>query len=296
MSTLEEQFLALQQQFASLQAQLQAAPTPMQSADDTAMPTPMQPGEHAAMPTLHSVETRPHYDWSPSDALMDLMELDTPIHTAKPMPDSERKAIIESYPPMAHLEYRAPVTVPYAERLMNRGQRYEDNALKQLQYLLSAVFRPLDILTKELFAAENGNPNLERYSIMLRDIRRLLIHVCSMMTQQRNNIALRAHDPSYRLADASEVKYTLPLDEYQQTLAQQHATKKALREATVPRRQRRFNHNSSNNNSGSASNGSDSSFFRSGPPSVQGGFSSNNNNFRPTNNDSNKRNNNPFRQ
>ncbi|GAN11521.1 hypothetical protein MAM1_0661d11085 [Mucor ambiguus] len=318
MSTLEEQFLALQQQFASLQAQLQTAPTPMQSADDTAMPTPIQPGGNAAIPSVHSVETRPHYDWSPSDALMDLMELDTPIHTAKPMPDSERKNIIESYPPMAHLDYRAPATIPSAERLMNRGQKYEDSALKQLQYLLSAVFRPLDILTKEMFTAEQGNPNLERYSIMLRDVRRLLLHVCSMMTQQRNNIALRAHDPSYHLNDASEVNYTLPLDEYQQTLTQQHAAKKAIREATTPRRQRRFNHNFSN--SSSTAGGSDSSFFRPGPPSEQGGFFSNNNsnssnhnnsnnnsnnfnnnnNFRPKNNSNynsnNRKNTNPFRQ
>ncbi|CEP17714.1 hypothetical protein [Parasitella parasitica] len=100
MSTIEEQFLALQQQFASLQAQLQTASgpthTPMQSADDTAMPTPMQSEENTAMPPLHSFGTRPHYDWSPSVALMNLMELDIPLHHAKPLPDSERKAIIES--------------------------------------------------------------------------------------------------------------------------------------------------------------------------------------------------------
>lgn len=93
---------------------------------------------------------------------MDLMELDTPIHHAKPLPDSERKAIIEFYPPMAHLDYRAPATIPSAECLMNRGQKYEDNALRQLQYLLSAVFRPLDTLTKDMFTSEYGNPNLER--------------------------------------------------------------------------------------------------------------------------------------
>ncbi|GAN11891.1 hypothetical protein MAM1_1210d11514 [Mucor ambiguus] len=177
MSTIEEQLLALQQQFALLQAQLYAAsvptPTPMQSADDTAMPTSMQPGEHAAIPSLHSVETRPRYDWSPSDALMDLMELDTPIihHAAKPMPDSERKAIIESYPPpMAHLNYRAPVTIPSTERLMNRGQKYEDSALKQLQYLLSAVFRPLDILTKEVPLIKVQSPTIRAQVIVERHL------------------------------------------------------------------------------------------------------------------------------
>ncbi|CEP18222.1 hypothetical protein [Parasitella parasitica] len=252
MSTLEEQVFALQQQLASLQAQIQTAsgPTPMQSVDDTARPTPMQQGENAAMPPLHSFGTRPHYDWSPSDALMDLMELDTPIHHAKALPDSERKAIIEAYPPMAHLDYRAPATIPTAERMMNRGQKYEDTAIKQLQYLLSAAFRPLDILIHEMFTHENGNPNLERYSTMLRDIRRLLLHVCSMMTQQ---------------------------------------PRKATREATVNRKQRRFNRSSSN--SGSSSNGSDPSFFRSGPPSQQGG-SNNNSNTNYSNNNTYSHNNN----
>ncbi|KAL0140709.1 hypothetical protein V8B55DRAFT_1436501 [Mucor lusitanicus] len=64
MSALEEQVLALQQQLAPLQAQFQTAssPTPMQSADDTAMTTPMQQGENAAIPPLHSFGTCPHYD------------------------------------------------------------------------------------------------------------------------------------------------------------------------------------------------------------------------------------------
>ncbi|KAK4513662.1 glycosylphosphatidylinositol anchor biosynthesis [Mucor velutinosus] len=164
------------------------------------------------------------------------MELDTPIHNAKPLPESERKAIIEAYPPKAHLDYKAPNTIPSAERLMNREQKYQDTAIKQLQYLLSAAFRPLDILTNEMFTYESGNPNLERYSVMLRDTRRLLLHVCSIMTQQRTNIALRAHNPAYRLNNTSEVNYTPPLNEFQQTLVQQHAAMKATREATVTRR------------------------------------------------------------
>ncbi|KAK4514797.1 uncharacterized protein ATC70_002402 [Mucor velutinosus] len=282
MSTIEEQLLALQQQFATLQAQLQAAsmPNPVQSAEDTAMPTPMQSEESTAIPPLHSFGTRPHYEWSPSDALTDLMELDTPLHHSKPLPDSERKAIIESYPPMAHLDYRAPATIPTAAKIMNRGQKYEDQSLKSLQYLLSATFRPLDILIHEMFTHETGNPNLERYSTMLRDIRRLLLHVCSTMTQQRNNLALRVINPSFRLENDAEVNYTLPLDEFQQTLVQQTAARKATREATANRRQRRYNRNTPI--SSSPSNGSDPSFFRSGPPSQQGGFSNNNNNNSKT--------------
>ncbi|EIE91792.1 hypothetical protein RO3G_16503 [Rhizopus delemar RA 99-880] len=46
---------------------------------------------------------------------------------------------------MAHLEYKSSATIPTAEYLMNKGQRYEDKSLEHLQYLLSAAFRPLDI-------------------------------------------------------------------------------------------------------------------------------------------------------
>jgi len=81
----------------------------MQSADDT-----------ASLP-LHSMGTRPRYDWSSSEGLTTLMNLDAPLHTSELLSDSERKAIIESYPPMAHLNYKAPATIPSAERLMNKG-------------------------------------------------------------------------------------------------------------------------------------------------------------------------------
>ncbi|KAG1367337.1 hypothetical protein G6F61_012999 [Rhizopus arrhizus] len=302
MSSIEEQFHMMQQQIAALQEQLNGASTPMQSADDT-----------APMP-LHSMGTRPHYDWSPSDTLIELMNLDTPLHTSNLLSDSERKTIIESYPPMAHLEYKAPATIPTAERLMNKGQRYEDRSLKHLQYLLSAAFRPLDILSHELVSSESGNPSLERYCTMLRDIRKLLLHVCSAMTQARNNIALRAVNPSFSLKQDQEVQYTLPLDEFQNTLIQQTAARKATREATVNRRQhRRFASNNSVNPS-SFSNVPDQQFFRSGPPSQQGGYNNNshgnsfsnnssfnnnvnNNNTSNFNSNSNfRQNNNPFRQ
>ncbi|CEP07844.1 hypothetical protein [Parasitella parasitica] len=189
----------------------------------------MQSEENTAMPPLYSFGTPPHYEWSPLDALMNLMELDTPLHHAKPLPDSERKAIIESYPLMAHLEYRAPVTITTAERQMNRRQ-----------------------------------------NTMLHDIRRLLLHVCLKMTQPRNNLALRANNSGFRLDNDAEVSYTSSLDEFQQTLVRQTAARKVARDATVNKKQRRFNRNSSN--FGSAFSGSDPSFFRSGPPSEQGGF------------------------
>ncbi|CEP09535.1 hypothetical protein, partial, partial [Parasitella parasitica] len=171
---------------------------------------------------------------------------------------------------MAHLEYKAPATIPTAERLMNKGQRYEDNNLKHLQYLLSAAFRPLDILSHELVSSESDNPNLERYCTMLSDVRKLLLHTCAAMTQSRNNIALRAVNPSFSVKSDSEATYTLPLDEFQNTLIQQTAARKATREATVNRRQRRRFQPGNNNSASTTSNGFDQSFFRPGPPSQQG--------------------------
>jgi hypothetical protein len=113
MSSMEEQFHMMQQQIIALQEQLNGASTPMESADDTAI-----------LP-LHSVGVRPQYAWSPSDALTELMNLNAPLHTSNLLSGSERKTIIESYPPMAHLEYnKAPVTIPTAERLMNKSQKY----------------------------------------------------------------------------------------------------------------------------------------------------------------------------
>ncbi|KAL9539401.1 hypothetical protein PS6_011221 [Mucor atramentarius] len=167
----------MKQQIAALQKQLHnATTTPMQSADDTATTSP-----------LHSMGTIPHYDWSLSDGLTELMNLvDTPLHTTPPISDSERKTIVEAYPPMGHLDYyMAPATIPTAERLMNKRERYENHSLKHLQYLLlSAVYLPLNILAYELVSSsEVGNPNLERYCTMLQDVRKLLLPVGSFMNQ-----------------------------------------------------------------------------------------------------------------
>jgi hypothetical protein len=250
----------MQQHIAAPQEQLNGNSTPMQSADDT----------------THSVGTRPHHDWSLSDTFTELMNLNIPLHTSNLLSDSERRTIIKSYPPMTQIEYKAPVTFPTAERLMNKGQQYEDRYLKHLQYLLSAAFRPLDILSHELVSSESGNPNLERYCTMLRDICKLLLHVCSTMTQARNNIALLAANPSFSLKQDQEVQYTLPLDKFQNTLIQQTAARKATRETTVNRRKHCLFTSSNSVNSSSFLNFPDQQFFRSGPPSPKDGYINNN--------------------
>ncbi|CEP17815.1 hypothetical protein [Parasitella parasitica] len=125
---------------------------------------------------------------------------------------------------------------------------------------------------------------------MLQDTRKLLLHVCTTMTHNRNNIALRAVNPSFSVRSDTDVNYTLPLTEFQQILIQQTAAGKAAHEATAKRRPHRRFTGGFSSNMQSASTGPDQQFFRPGPPSQQGGFNNNNynnNNFRSSNNRSN---------
>ncbi|CEP13938.1 hypothetical protein [Parasitella parasitica] len=196
MFSLEEQLHMMQQQIVALQDQLRGATThtPMQSADDT------------ATLALHSMGTRPHYDWSPSEGLAELMNLDAPlINTSELLSDSERKTIIEAYQPMAHLEYKPPATIPNAGRAMNK-----------------ATYRPLDILCHELLVTSEVHTILTWNDIItcFRDVRKPLIHLGASMTQARNNIAFRVINPSFSIKSSIEVNYTLPLDEFQNALFQ----------------------------------------------------------------------------
>jgi hypothetical protein len=295
--SVEQQLTAMQEQMAALQAQLAQMinTSPMQSEDNT------------AATTLHSLSTRPHYEWTPSEAQVNILQMDVPIHTSKPMATTDRRSIIEAYPPVAQLEYRSPATLPSAEQAMNKGQKMEDNSLKQLQYQASAILRPLDVLAHEILTHDSNNSNLERFCTILADMRSLVVDLCSTITQARTNIAYRAINPSFTLKAEPEVGYTVPPEEFQQGINQQTAAKKAIREASSFRRPRRRFHNN-NASSGSYTNDSNQQFFRQGPPSQQGGFNSNStnnfnnfsnnsNNFRANNHNNNtKKNTNPFRQ
>ncbi|KAG2203205.1 hypothetical protein INT46_008989 [Mucor plumbeus] len=142
MSSMEEQLHMMQQQITI-------------SADNT------------ATLSLHAMGARPHYDRSPSDFVTELMNLEDPLNTHPLLSKPERNSIIKSYSPMKHLEYKPAATIPSAERLMNKGQRYENNLLKHLQYVHSATYRPVNIFIHELITTEQGNPNLGRYCSML---------------------------------------------------------------------------------------------------------------------------------
>ncbi|CEP09384.1 hypothetical protein [Parasitella parasitica] len=269
----------------------------------------MQSEDNTAATTLHSLSTRPHYEWTQSEVQVNILQMDIPIHSSsKPMTTADRRSIIETYPPVAQLEYRSPATLPSAEQAMNQGEKMEDNSLKQLQYQASAILCPLDVLGHEMLTHDSNNANLERFCTILVDMRSLvLIDLCSTIAQAHSNIAYRAINPTFTLKAEPEVGYTVPPEEFQQGINQQTATKKAIRKASSFRRPRRRFHNSYSS-SGSYSNESNQQFFWQGPPSQQGGFngnstnnsnfSSNSNNFRANHHNSNnntKKNTNPFR-
>jgi hypothetical protein len=83
-----------------------------------------------------------------------------------------------------------PDTIPSAARKMNKYQAKQDMSLKRLQYLLSGVFRPLDVLGLEISQNIN-NENIQRYLHMLKDCRALLFNVPVQINDMRNNIAFK---------------------------------------------------------------------------------------------------------
>ncbi|GAN05149.1 hypothetical protein MAM1_0083c04618 [Mucor ambiguus] len=196
----------------------------------------MQSDDNTATPSLHSLSTCPHYEWTLSEAQVNILPMDVPIHTSKPMAPADRKAIIESYPPVAQLEYRSPATVPSAEPTMNKGRKMEDNSLlKHLQYQASAI-----LVAHEIITQDGNNANLERFCTILADMRSLVVDLCSTINQARTNIAYRAVKPSFTIKAEPDVGYTVPPEEFQQGISQQQAAaKKTIREASNLRRPRR---------------------------------------------------------
>ncbi|KAI8977694.1 hypothetical protein BDF20DRAFT_942965 [Mycotypha africana] len=73
--------------------------------------------------------------------------------------------------------------------------------------------------------------------IMIKDIRKLLLHVSSTLNHARNNIAIRAFNPSYSIK-RDDSSYTLPPSDFQTALNEQATELKALRDATSNYRKR----------------------------------------------------------
>ncbi|KAI8053540.1 hypothetical protein BDF21DRAFT_403996 [Thamnidium elegans] len=129
-----------------------------------------------------NLQVRLSYTWTPPEFLTELLSLDEPLFTSSILTDDERKKTIERYPPVENLHYQPSDTVPVAARKMNRYQTKQDISLKKLQYLVSGVFRPFDVLDLEISKDDNQD-NAQRYLYMLADCRSLLLNAATQINE-----------------------------------------------------------------------------------------------------------------
>ncbi|KAG0183934.1 hypothetical protein DFQ28_000456 [Apophysomyces sp. BC1034] len=192
---------------------------------------------------IHTLLVRPHFDWTPSEALLDhVPELSTDLFS-QILSDDQKKSTIELYPPMQTEKYSPPLTIPAAQERFNKSQSREDQLLKNIQYQLSAVFRPLDVIANELYSILPSEQATRIFTI-LRDTRTLLMHANGTTNQARNSLALRAINPSFTVSP-TEGSYTMTPNTFQTLVSQCSATQKSLREARS--RFRRTNSQSTQN-------------------------------------------------
>ncbi|KAI8356751.1 hypothetical protein EDC96DRAFT_597206 [Choanephora cucurbitarum] len=181
---------------------------------------------------VHSIAVRQQLEWTPPEELTEMLNLKQSPFISSPMPDTQRRELIESYPPMRNMDYRAPSTLPAAPKQMNKGQQHEDIVLREAQYLLTGVLRPLDILGYEIYSVNIADNDAQRFLQMIHDVRSLLLNVSYTLNHHRNNIALRSFNQSFALpSQSSDARYTMPLSDFNASIAQQTATEKSLKEA-----------------------------------------------------------------
>ncbi|CEI97505.1 hypothetical protein RMCBS344292_11637 [Rhizopus microsporus] len=79
-------------------------------------------------------------------------------------------------------------------------------ALKRLQYLISGIFRPLDILGHEI-SLDNENANIQRYLTILADCRTLLLNLSSQVNDMRNTLGFQTINPTFKSTAAPTQKF-----------------------------------------------------------------------------------------
>ena len=262
-STLQEQMALLQQQLQQQQQQqdtiLQLLQQQQQQQQYPAhQPQPMQDSGDNSPPT-----PRAKYEWTPSNELVTLLDMDQDLFVGTPLTDKQRASLIDLYPPIAALDYRPPDAVPAAYGHMNESQRSHDASLKSIQYLLSAVFRPLDLLGHQLLTARETN-DIQHSLKILHDARALLLNVSNSVNTYRNGIAIKAVNKSFKPDLTGDSRHTMPSDQFHSMIGQLNSTQKTIKEAQRG-----------------------SKPFRSGPPSQHGGKTFNNNNNNGFNNNNN---------
>ncbi|KAG1540261.1 hypothetical protein G6F49_012172 [Rhizopus delemar] len=281
-------FTSLQQQLQETRQLLEQLMASQQAAmpQTTSDPQMMMDSSHLAPSPWHSLGIRPQFDWPPPEVLAQGLQWDRDLFSTEYiLPDDERRELIEAYPALRNVEYRSPSSLPTAQRCMNKAQQLEDSSLRDLQYLLSGVFRPLDVLGNEMLQSTNvPSEALERHLGILNHARTLLINACATITYNRNKIAMRAVNPRFTApAPGTQKKYTMANEVFEQAITQQTSAAKALREARIgPRPSKRFSNekfsrptqygNSSVGTNQVSSTADTQSFFRPGPLSQHGGY------------------------
>ncbi|KAI7854579.1 hypothetical protein BDC45DRAFT_585235, partial [Circinella umbellata] len=193
-----------------------------QARTDSVAPSPVTP-------VPHHLPVRPSFDWTPSATLTHLMPtLDQSTFTST-LAAEECTQLIERYPPIHGFIYKASAPVPEAARLFSKRQVHEDNTLCNFQYTLSAVLRPLDVLGYMILPLLPAD-QVERIFATINDIRTLILHTEGTINQARNQLALRAVNPSIR-QPTSERTYTMAADVFKETVSNHMALQKSLREA-----------------------------------------------------------------
>ncbi|KAI9469122.1 MAG: hypothetical protein EXX96DRAFT_590514 [Benjaminiella poitrasii] len=177
---------------------------------------------------------------------------------------------------MEHVTYQLPDMIPVAAHNIQRTQQKQDASLKRLQYLVSGIFRPLDILGYEI-SLEAENAAAQRYMEILLDCHLLLLNLPTQVNQMRTNLAFQAINPAfYNTASPPETYYVMPITEFQSAVARQVNTAQIFRKTTNKPFRRRFGQSSQQ--SESSSSATPPQFFRTSPYSQQCGFHDSNNN------------------
>ncbi|KAG2203119.1 hypothetical protein INT47_004926 [Mucor saturninus] len=224
-----EQLVALQQRIMQLEQFITQQQPQQQSS--TAQPSAEQ-------------QQQPSYSWTPPPLLSEVLQLESSLFPATMLTDDERRKVIENYPNIDGVQCQPPDTIPMASRKMKPFQSKQDMSLKRLQYLISGVFRPMDVLGLEI-SKETDNQNVQRYLYMLRDCRSLLLNVSAQINEMRNTLAIQAINPTFSSPSGGNANYTMAPADFQALLVQQTAAAQAVQKATggAFKNKKRFNNN-----------------------------------------------------
>ncbi|KAI9485481.1 MAG: hypothetical protein EXX96DRAFT_494634, partial [Benjaminiella poitrasii] len=240
---------------------------------------------HLVPNEVHSLGSQPRFDWVPSDRLSSALDLTQPLFDVNQLLVDDKHRLLDLYPLLHDVDYRPPATLPEAHSNVNKGQKLEDSALQDIKYLLSGIFRPLDVLDNELLHYSlTDDAAVERNMLMLSHIRALLVNVCATLTMSRNQIAMRAVNRQFKVPNpTSRRTFTMPSNYFQTAITQQTSTSKALKEAQQlnrrprPSPQQLLNRRDASPSQTAFSTGGNPQFFRSGPSSQHGGYPNNKN-------------------